>query len=232
MTIKQCKKCGAFISDIEVACQSCGAKVGKGLFLKIALWILVGFIILSGVMEFTGVTTTASKTTSSKTSTGNGEAASQVALMGSKGNVYIEDHWVYDYIKDDLRDNTTEIAENKSLNEVNFDFPYNGGSNLILNIRKNHTGTDLYFVISRGQFLCGLIDGCDIAFRFDDGEILKVRAIGSDSHASDILFIKNTSMTLKLIEKIKKSKKLIVAPKFYQYGEVQFTFDVSRYRPI
>ncbi|WP_044101156.1 zinc ribbon domain-containing protein [Acinetobacter pittii] len=224
MAIKPCKECGAPVSDKADACPRCGAKVKKmGLILKIILW----FLGISFVIGIIGSSINDKKSASNKNAVTVQENSSNNSQENKEPN-----NWLYSTSKDELHETNTKFAATASVNEVNFDFPYNGGSNLLLSIRKNHAGTDVYITVTKGQFLCGLIDGCEVAFKFDDGKIMNITMVEPDSHASDVLFVKLDSTEAKIIEKIKTSKKLIIAPKFFQYGDVPFTFDVSNYKDI
>lgn len=221
MAIKPCKECGGPVSDKAESCPQCGAKIKKtSLFTKIVL----GFIIFTVVI---GVIGTMGNNYSDKSNTNQVSQGEGVPVEEPKPS-----NWLYKTSKDELHNKDIKFALTESTNQAQFDFPHAGGSNLILSIRKNHAGTDVYITITKGQFVCGIVDGCDVAFKFDNGDIMNITMVEPDSYASDVLFVKLDSTEEKIINKIKTSKKLIIAPNFYQYGTVQFTFDVSNYKPI
>ena len=228
MALKPCKECGNEISDKAKSCPQCGAEQPKktSFLVKVLAWIFglgIFFSIIGGIFGKNNHTDNPAAT-----SVSDSTAATEVVDQKKQE----PKNWIYDSSKDELHNSETKFASTQSLNTVRFDFPYDGGSNLILTVRKNHAGNDVYIAITKGQFLCNVVDGCDVEFKFDDGQIMNVTMSESDSHASDVLFVGFDSTEQKIINKLKTSKKLIIAPKFYQYGNLQFTFDVSNYKSI
>lgn len=134
--------------------------------------------------------------------------------------------WTYDSSKDEMRGTESQFASIISENTVNFEFPYDGGSKLILTLRKNGSEIDVMTSISKGQFLCG-INSCDASFKFDSGAIQTISMSEPDNHSPDILFVKHDSSEVKIINSLKQSKKLIVELPFYQEGNKQFTFNTE-----
>ena len=51
--------------------------------------------------------------------------------------------------------------------------------------------------------------------------------VGSDGGDNSMLFIENNKAMKAFVDKLKKSKKLIVEGNFYNYGKGQFTFDTQ-----
>lgn len=227
VAIKACKECGNPVSDKAEACPKCGAKQRKktSLFVKILAWFFGITILLAVIGSFSNSEKQA--TNSNQTVKDNIENSGKTVAAPVETN-----NWIYQDNRDELHDSITKIAATESLNSANFGFPYGSASKLNLVVRKNHDGVDVYINISEGQFICGIIDGCEVAFKFDDGKIMNITMVESDSHSSDLLFIKLDSTENKIIEKLKTSKKLIIQPKFYKHGDVPFTFDVSGYKPI
>lgn len=222
MAIRPCKECGNPVSDKAEACPKCGAKQEKkmSIVLKILLW-LFGISILVSVIG--GM--------NSKNNKIEDDPKIEAQPTQNENNTS-KSNWFYHESKDELHSTTTKLAVAESLNSANFGFPYGNSSKLLLGVRKNHQGLDVYITIDKGQFVCGIVDGCDVAFKFDDGNIMNITMVEPDSHAADVLFVKLDSTESKIVEKIKTSKKLIIAPKFYQHGDVQFVFNVENYKPI
>ncbi|OIT25322.1 hypothetical protein [Glaesserella parasuis] len=134
--------------------------------------------------------------------------------------------WEYEQEKDELRNSITYRADNASLNAVDFGFPYHG-SKLYLTLRKDPKyGNDVMFFIN-GQFNGCMINSCKITVKFDDGKLESYRMVGSDSGSNDTIFIENAKSVKTFVDKLKKSKKLIVEASFYNYGKGQFTFDTQ-----
>ncbi|ENW29318.1 hypothetical protein F924_00881 [Acinetobacter lwoffii ATCC 9957 = CIP 70.31] len=135
-------------------------------------------------------------------------------------------NWQYEASKDEMRGIESRFATTVSTNTVDFDFPYNGGSKLILALRKRGSEVDVMVSITKGQILCG-IQNCEAAFKFDDGAVQSITMSEPDSHASDLLFVAYDKTESKIISQLKNSKKLVIEVPFYQQGKKQFTFDVS-----
>ena len=132
--------------------------------------------------------------------------------------------WQYSDSNDKMRNQKTVFAYVYSLNKVNFDFPYSGGSEAILVLRISpKSGKDVYINITKGQFHCRH-DGCTVAIKFDNEPVSEYEAVESASGSSDILFIKPYDA---IVAKLKKAKSLIIEAKFFQEGTRQFEFNVS-----
>lgn len=221
MTIKPCKECGAPVSDKADACPMCGAKVKKmGIFLKIILWFF-GIMIFFAVIGKIAGPSKPEKVASSQETTQDASVTSEPTK---------KENWINHVSKDEMRGTETRATRTISTNEADFEFPYNGGSNLVLTVRKGNGGTDLILNITKGQFICSSFDGCKVNFKFDSGKIQTVTMVGSDTHDTDILFVESEKTTKMLIQKLKASKKLIIEPSFFQEGTKQFTFDVEGFQ--
>ncbi len=125
-----------------------------------------------------------------------------------------------------MRGITTKYASLISENSVYFGFPYDGGSELSITLRKTtKEPSDVMFVISKGQFSCDTISGrCYASFKFDDQPLQEIRLSGSTDHSSDILFIHSSNDTEQFIKSLKSAKSLIIELPFYQEGHKQFKF--------
>ena len=119
----------------------------------------------------------------------------------------VESKWRYEQDKDDLRNATTYMAVLASNNTIDFGFPYNGSS-MDLTLRKDPKyGNDVFFAVN--------------------GQLESYRMVGSDGGDNSMLFIENNKAMKAFVDKLKKSKKLIVEGNFYNYGKGQFTFDTQ-----
>ncbi|HJF29097.1 MAG TPA: hypothetical protein K8V79_12855 [Acinetobacter lwoffii] len=138
----------------------------------------------------------------------------------------IVSNWEYGTSVDEMRGTKSQHATTLSTNSMDFEFPYNGGSHLGLTLRKNNEGQDIIVAIDKGQFICG-IQSCEAAFKFDDGPVQQITMVGTDDHKSDVLFVAYDKTEEKIIQQIKKSKKLIIELPFYQEGKRQFIFNIE-----
>lgn len=158
-------------------------------------------------------------------------SGNNVASSPSTSNVAPEapSNWSYSDSHDEMRGVDSHIASLVSDNQTNFDFPYSGGSNLsILLKRTSNDPTDIAFRISKGQFICDTFQGnCYASVKFDDQPIQTFRLEESSSHAPDILFISDQSDTDSFINSLLTAKKVIVELPFFQEGKRQFKFTLS-----
>ena len=223
MAIKPCKECGGPVSDKAESCPQCGAKQPKKT--GVLAWVGLVLIILTGIGMCAEETTKSNshQTTESKSLESNDMVKTEAPSQPVEQQ---KDKWEYNTTKDEMRGVETKFATIVSENTVNFDFPYDGGSKLILTLRKKGNEADVMVTISKGQILCG-IDDCEAAFKFDSGAIQSITMVEPDSHASDVLFVMHDNTESKIISSLKKSKKLVIEVPFYQEGKKQFTFDVS-----
>lgn len=214
MAIKPCKECGNQVSDKAESCSQCGAKVKK----EVPRWA-VWLVFISIIMAIFASCQSSNSPSSSASSNSDGGLVSE-----PKSN------WVSNSSTDEMRGTKSQTTYTSSVNKVIFEFPYGGGSNLNLMVRNNAGQNDVIITISKGQFLCGMIDGCEVNFKFDNNPVQSITMIESDSHDSDILFIKYPKTANSVIQKLKTSQKLIIEPKFYQEGSKQFTFELSGFK--
>lgn len=132
--------------------------------------------------------------------------------------------WEYSEEIDEMTDKTTYIASINSTNEVEFGFPYEGGSSLRLILRDSpQYGKDIMISISSGQFNTDIY-GTKIKVRFDDAPAFDVKCNEPSDVSSDVLFLTNYS---KLIKLMKESKTLKINAEFFQEGVHTFTFDIE-----
>lgn len=73
-------------------------------------------------------------------------------------------------------------------------------------VRNNSKEKDIMIKIDKGQFICGIVDGCEVNFKFDNGSVQSISMIGSDSHDSDLLFVAHAKTVNSLIQKLKTAK--------------------------
>ncbi|MDE5800530.1 MAG: hypothetical protein K2H74_05850 [Paramuribaculum sp.] len=129
--------------------------------------------------------------------------------------------WNYTESVDEMTDKTTYFATLTSENSVDFDFPYDGGSRLILTIRDSpQYGKDIYIKISKGQFNSS-INGTNIKVRFDENEAFTVHCNEASDYSTDILFLSNYN---KLLKNLKNSRTMKINVEFFSEGVRTFSF--------
>lgn len=134
-----------------------------------------------------------------------------------------KDKWQYATREDQLHDLPVKTASLPADNILNFDFPYNGGTQAQLTIRKSSSGTDVFIIVDKGQFNSSF-DGGSVTVRFDKGKAREWSFVGASDNSSNIIFLVNE---ISFIKKLKASKKLIVQAEFYREGNHQMLFDTA-----
>ena len=111
----------------------------------------------------------------------------------------------------------------RSLNEVEFAFPYSGAQRARLDLRIHaRLGSEVIVRIERGQFLCSS-SGCRVSIRFGDAKPLTFRAVGPSDHSSTSLFIVPYQ---RFVANLSKVDKVFIETMFYEAGTRVFEFDV------
>lgn len=137
-------------------------------------------------------------------------------------------HWAVSSPVDEMTDKPYVFASVTSINEVDFDFPYDGGSVLTMNIREKDNESDVFFRISKGQFVCSEYSGTDIiTMRFDDEAPQKFKASESSTNDSKYLFVARSSDAKKIIQRCKTAKAIKVKLNFFSEGSRIFNFEVE-----
>lgn len=242
MALMKCKECGHQISKTAPACPSCGAKVKRtSLFTK----IVGGFFALMIVMMIIGqqsAETERSERAAQEAAQRQAEQA-RLAAMTPEQRAEAERkrkeqelarqeaeqrrlglRWNYQESQDSMGRGTIKNAFVKSLNQVEFDFPYKGPQRGTLQLRVHpQHGRDVIVSIDRGQFLCG-IDGCSVNVRFGNGKPVAYRVSEPSDHSTTHLFIRNYEQ---FVANTKKVGKVSIEAQFFQQGKRVFEFDVS-----
>ena len=134
--------------------------------------------------------------------------------------------WEYQSDKDEMRGTVAEMRYTKSLNKLDFAFPYQGGSGATLIVRRKSANakTDVIVDIEKGQLICTTYSECEATVKFDDGKPQSVGGSPSDNSRRDVVFLGSAA---RLIEQMKKAKTMFVELKFYKEGRHVYKFDVT-----
>jgi hypothetical protein len=135
--------------------------------------------------------------------------------------------WKYRNDEDEMgRKRSFAVVE--STNTVEFEFPYAGVQHGTLTVRRTpQAGTNVLIGIEKGQFLCGISDGCSVNVRFDEGPVQRNSASGPADHSTTVLFLNGES---RLISQMRKAKVMRVEATFYQAGPRIFEFNVEGFK--
>jgi hypothetical protein len=146
--------------------------------------------------------------------------------------------WSAYFNNDEMRGTAQKFVRSVSDNSVDFDFPYNGGSQMTIVLRSkkvmlkegqkpdNLKPTEAVLVMSKGQFLCNSFNDCHISVKFDDGKIQQYSMTEAADGSADVIFFENSAS---FIKNVSSHKKLIIEAEFYQAGNKQFKFDLTGY---
>ena len=213
MSMIKCDECKAEISDKAEKCPHCGAPVKKKT--SILTWIIAG---LFGIIIINAISSNNSATTSSSLS------AFTPTGIPTPDDV-VKPEWNMGNDVDSVSGKESKVAIMDSTNQVEMDFPYNGGSTGSIIIRKHpRFGKDVIFKVSKGQLLCDISDGCSVSVRFDDKPAFQVHANEPSDHSSDTLCLSGYD---RLVKEIKASKKMIVEANFFQNGLRTYEFAIE-----
>lgn len=133
--------------------------------------------------------------------------------------------WRYQVTKDELTSKPTYLAVVQSINQINFDFPYQGAQRGALMLRTHpQYGKDLILKIEKGQMLIQSYQDTTVKVVFDEGSPISYRVVGPEDHSTTSLFFRDYQG---FVGKMLKAKKVKIAVPFYQQGNVVFEFNVS-----
>lgn len=210
-----CGTCGHQVSSTATQCPNCGQKFKKKT--SIFTWVIAGVIGMPFLFAlFKGAGNEQSSTVQQQSVISSTSIASSPSMP--------ESNWGYDVDTDKMRGTKVYYAGTASINNADFQFPYNGESHLHIQIRKMNDKNEVLLTIDKGQFDCGM-DDCIVAIKFDN-EAIKNYSFGeADSGRNDVLFLHSDVNAF--INKLKKSNTVTVEPKFFQEGKRQFEFKTS-----
>jgi hypothetical protein len=129
--------------------------------------------------------------------------------------------WHYETTNDAMRGTTTKIAMVLSSDELQFDFPYAGGSTVGLMIRNTAGHEDVGLRVDKGQFICNPFGGA-VPVKFDNGPVEKFTCQSTTDGDTSIIFL---SPAKRFIRQLRNSQNLTVEPTFFNAGAHQVTFN-------
>lgn len=160
---------------------------------------------------------------SSENTTGNSSSISTDNDESQEPNKPKE-NWVYQEGEDKMEGTKRYFATSTSTNELNFEFPYNGGSTAQFMVRNMGSKNEILMTISKGQFMGSFSGSETVRMKFDDGEPFNVSFNSADDGSSDVIFFNSTK---KIMSKLKTAEKLMVEAPFYDAGRQILYFDVK-----
>jgi hypothetical protein len=218
--MEETKKCKACLQDIPKGakkCPHCTADQRSWFARHPILTVLLVIFGLPIILASIGSSTPATDTPNNN-DTANPASSDQKATTPTNT-------WKYETKTDEFSGDKQSFATLTSSNELEFEFPYNGGSRFVLIIRNQNDGKgeEVMIKASKGQFLT--YDE-NIKVRFDEGEPVTYSISSSDDGSADVVFIKNPAG---FIANLKASTAIKVEAPFYQAGRKVIYFDTAGY---
>lgn len=136
----------------------------------------------------------------------------------------VKSNWQYSEDADKMTNDKRYFASSVSTNEIEFEFPYNGGSNFTLTIRNMGKGNEIVLQVSKGQFMSGIMSSEYCRVKFDDGETVKYTYNSAADGSSDVIFFDKST---KFLANLKTAKKLMIEAPFYDAGRQVINFDIE-----
>ncbi len=125
---------------------------------------------------------------------------------------------------DEMTNEVFYFMETTSLNELEFSFPYEGGSTFYLTIRgKAQKQPEIILSTNRGQFIPS-INSEHLRVKFDDEEAFNVTYNSPESCSSEAICIKSEG---KILKKLATAKTLKIEAPFFEDGRQIIEFDVT-----
>jgi len=210
MALRPCKECGQQISTDAKVCPHCGKNQKQSVTAGGALGIFILLLVLFGVL--------ASMNSRAPTLNSGGSIPTSTGAGGIQEPA--QPSWDYSSHADKMGRGTAQYATLESVNEVDFDFPYNGGSKAIITLRNSPKyGKNVIFQVTKGQILCHL-DGCRVNVKVDEGHPVPVDADEAADGSSNVIFLPYSS----LLRDLRRAKTLRIEANFYQEGSRVFEF--------
>jgi len=229
MAQKSCEGCRRILDASATVCPECGrpSPIG-GFFPKTALgWIfvvIVGVIALSCFLKVPGDgAATPPPPGASRTSPPGAmpETPSPAPATTAVQPVPPSAQWRYADSYDEMRQESTHTACLTSANELQFEFPYAGGSTASICFRQSlSAGFDAWLDIERGQFMCGM--GCTLRVKFDDGQVQAMAGAGASDGTATMVFFRNA---IRFLSGTRAARRVVIEADFYQAGSRQMVFE-------
>jgi hypothetical protein len=146
--------------------------------------------------------------------------------------------WNYSTTSDEMRGTSTRWAELNSSNAPHLDFPYAGGSPVVLQLFKGggDIETNIRLLLANGQFACSGSAGrtCSLTIKVDDEKPQEIRGIEDEcgSHTclrlgADLFNQEHPPAVLALIQ---SADNLVIEVPLYDFGPYQYKFATSELR--
>lgn len=131
--------------------------------------------------------------------------------------------WKYSEEVDEMSGTKQLFASTTSTNQLEFDFPYSGGTTFQLTVRNLGKESEVVLTLDKGQFMGSMGDDyCRV--KFDEGEPEKFYYGSASDGSPDVIFFNSNS---KFISKLKQSKKVMIEAPFFEAGRQVIYFETE-----
>ena len=150
-----------------------------------------------------------------------GESTEVKKDISKKAEDEPQSEWQYSEDSNEMDDTKTLYAVLESENEVDFEFPYDGGSTFEFMVRKTNGKHEFLLTVSSGQFMTSIMNSEILRIRFDDNEVFDWNFSGAADGSADVIFPKYSK---KLLTLLKGSKNMMIEAPFYSAGRKVIKF--------
>lgn len=179
-------------------------KMSKNLLSALAISAMCIFAVASGSSE-----------------TEKTENATSNAKINEKG---VKENWEYSEDENKMDGTKQYFAQTTSTNQVDFAFPYDGGSNMDIIVRKTGKASEVLLLISKGQFMGSIGGSSKAKVKFDDQSPVSYSYESAGDGSGDVIFLNNAT---NFISKLKDSKKVMIELTFFNEGNKILEFDTE-----
>jgi len=159
--------------------------------------------------------------------TGNQETSTSAKDGQKEEEEKKKTNWTNEENEDKMSGEKRFFTYTTSTNEIEFDFPYQGGSSFTLLVRNMGKANEVALTVSKGQFMPSIMNERSVRVKFDDEKPFNYSYAGtSDGSATTIFIVKANQF----INKLKKAKKLMIEAPFYDAGMQIIYFDVEGFK--
>ena len=151
-------------------------------------------------------------------------AAEEARVADSIAEAMSKSHWIERTSEDAMTDATNVWMSLLSDNQHEFEFPYNGGAKLQIDVRyRKQDGSQVILTLSKGQLqTTNYSNGNNVIVRFDDDAPMTFSTSEPADYSSSYLFLNNPR---KFINRAKTAKKIKVQVPVFDEGQPVFEFE-------
>jgi hypothetical protein len=166
------------------------------------------FLIVFGIIALTGCDSSVEKTSG---------ASAFVEVEESKPN------WTSGSTTDKMDGKVTKFTYSDSTNLVDFEFPYNGGSQGSIVVFGSQS---VKFMVNKGQLICNNWEGCQVRIKIDNRPPKQYTFCADGNYNSEVIWMCNGSNT-RFVKELAGASKVMIEPEFFRAGNKIYEFNVE-----